>query len=179
MIFKRIVSFFGIFLFLLFCFSLDANAGKYKDFDTGAGTDNQEVFGLVIPGSGGATSVSVTNPIPINIYSETISEKITSQDLSAAVLDYTTDYAAKVQILGIYIHSSVAISETITLKLNSNQGTNYDSVLTAPYTMSSESYYSFRPQDLVIGASDEIDIDVTAGGGTGTVYVLVRAKVLN
>lgn len=39
-----------------------------EDYDTGAGTDTTTAVGLVIPGNGGAVSVSSTNPLPTNLY---------------------------------------------------------------------------------------------------------------
>lgn len=105
-------------------------------------------------------------------------EKIASQNLASGALVYTSNFAHKVKIAGVYIHASGAITETITIKLNSGQGANYDTIV-ASQSLSAETNYTFSPSNLLLTATDELDITCTNANLTGTVYVLVKAEELN
>lgn len=105
------------------------------------------------------------------------SRKETSQDLSSAVLNYTTNFAANIKIKQIFLHASVAITETISLYFDSVTGANYDTLLSY-YDLVSESYFAYIPSDLVLLSGDELTITCTNNNLTGTVYVTVIGEVL-
>ena len=103
-------------------------------------------------------------------------DKTTSQDLSLGALSYTTDYGRRFKIEGIYFKSSVAITETITITLDSKNGANYDSVLRSK-TLNAESSYVFIPGgENNFYAGDEIKIQCTNANLTGIVYVTIKSS---
>jgi len=105
-------------------------------------------------------------------------DKTSSQDLSAAALSYTTDYARRVHIESVSLRASVAITETITITLDSVNGANYDEVLVTR-NLVGEQYLVFRPVgDLNLGVGDKIKIQCTNANTTGTVYATVKASEL-
>lgn len=106
-------------------------------------------------------------------------DKTTSQDLSAGALSYTTNYGRRWKLESVAIKASVAITETITITLDSKNGSNYDVVLQT-YDMVGETSFVFRPQgELNLQAGDEIRIQCTNANTTGIVYPLVKASELN
>lgn len=104
-----------------------------------------------------------------------------SQDLSAAVLSFTTttpgDKAFHLdQILMTF---SQAVSETITITIDSIKGANYDTVM-QEVVLVAETDFVYRPQgDAILNAGDEIKIECTADGGVGTVYGIVKTSEIN
>ena len=100
-----------------------------------------------------------------------------SQDLSAAALSASVSARDRDKLITqVLVHASTAISETITLTINSKYGANYDTLLVSA-TLSSETDYVFRPDgELWIQAGDAFDIAITNTGGTGTVYVVCQFK---
>lgn len=105
-------------------------------------------------------------------------DKTTSQDLSAGVLSYTTDFGRRFKLESVSISASVVITETVTIKIDSKHGANYDVVL-AQYDLMAEQYFVFRPQgELNLQVGDEIKIQCTNANGTGTVYVTVKTSEL-
>jgi len=113
---------------------------------------------------------------------------ITSQDLSAGggtALDYTTSINRKFELTEININfkdsngDAVAVTETITIKINSAKGASYDTVK-VKRSLVAESNFVYRPQgDAIYQAGDEIDIDITAANATGIAYVQIKAKELH
>ena len=105
---------------------------------------------------------------------------ITSQDLSSAVLTYTTSYGRKFKLEQILFHASVAISENIIITLDSAKGANYDTVL-ADVTLVAEQDFIFRPHGQAnFQAGDNIKIYSTNANITGTLYATFKAQeVLN
>ena len=105
-------------------------------------------------------------------------DKTSSQDLSAAALSFTTDYARKVRIESVSLHASAGITETVTITLDSAKGANYDVVL-AKRNLAAEQDLVFRPSgDLNLQAGDNIKVQCTNANTTGTVYVAVKASEL-
>ena len=98
----------------------------------------------------------------------------TSQDLSSAVLNFTTSIKKPFRLLQVLLHASTGITETATIKLNSRNGANYDTILAAG-DFDGNQDLSFVAGDNMVGPfcmpNDEIDIDVTADNSTGIVYV--------
>lgn len=105
-------------------------------------------------------------------------DKTTSQNLASAALNYTTDYNRRVHIENVMLHASVAITETITITLDSVHGSNYDVVL-AKTNLDAEQDFVFRPQgDLNLQVGDELKIECTNANVTGTIRAIVKASEL-
>ncbi len=103
-------------------------------------------------------------------------DKTTSQDLSSSALSYTTDYPKGFKLVEILIKFSVAITETITITLDSNAGANYDTVLRS-IDLVAETSFRYAPEG---GAKyvdgDQIKIQCTNANTTGTAYVVVKSE---
>lgn len=100
----------------------------------------------------------------------------TSQDLSADDLDYTTSIGRAFKLEEIIFHSSVAITETITVTVDSENGSSYDYVL-YKRVMSSEQDNIFRPQgECNFRAGNEIRIQCTNANLTGTMRVEIKTS---
>ena len=94
----------------------------------------------------------------------------TSQDLSLAVLDYTTTLTRRFRIQRIIFHASVAITETITITLDSRKGANYDAGLRKK-SLSAEQDFIYIPDgENDYYAGDNIKIYCTNANLTGTLY---------
>ena len=101
---------------------------------------------------------------------------ITSQNLALGALSYTTSIGRQFKLEEILLRASVAISETITISRDSNNGSNYDTVL-ASRVMVSETDFVFRPQgECNFVSGDELKIQCTNANLTATVYVEVRTS---
>lgn len=104
-----------------------------------------------------------------------------SQDLSAAVLSFTTTTPGSkpFHLDQIVIRFTEAVSETITITLDSIRGSNYDVVL-QEVTLVSETDFVYRPQgDAIFNAGDEIKVECTDNGGSGTIYGVVKTSEIN
>ena len=98
----------------------------------------------------------------------------TSQDLSEAVLSYTTSIGRRFRIAQILVHTDVAITETVTITIDSKQGANYDTVLVS-WDMVGETDWRFVPDgDTVFYPGDELKIYITNANLTGTAYVEIK-----
>lgn len=103
-------------------------------------------------------------------------DKTASQALSSGALSYTTDYARAFKLEQIMIKASVAITETVTITLDSAQGSNYDTVL-ATLLLDAESSAVWRPSgEANFQAGDEIKVQCTNANATGTVYATIKAS---
>ena len=104
-----------------------------------------------------------------------------TQDLSSAALSFTTTTAGDkpFHLDQIVMRFSQAVSETITITLDSNEGANYDVVL-QEVVLSSETDFVYRPQgEANFNAGDEIKVECTASGGAGTVYGVVKTSEIS
>jgi hypothetical protein len=105
-------------------------------------------------------------------------DKTFSQNLASAALSYTTDYGRRGRLEQITIKATVAITEIITVTLDSAKGSAYDVVLDSR-ELSGEQSYVFRPQgDLHLQEGDEIKIQCTNANGTGTVSGVIKSSEL-
>jgi len=98
-------------------------------------------------------------------------EQTFSQDLSSAALSFTTTTPndKSFRLDSVYLHFSQAVSETVTITLDSKNGVNYDSVI-QEVVLVSETDYIFRPQGRSeFDAGDEIKVQCTNTGVAGTV----------
>ena len=98
----------------------------------------------------------------------------TSKDLTAGALSYTTSIGRRFRIAQILVHTDVAITETVTITIDSKQGANYDTVLVS-WDMVGETDWRFVPDgDTVFYPGDELKVQVTNANTTGTVYVEIK-----
>lgn len=107
------------------------------------------------------------------------SDITTSQDLTAGALDYTTTIGRRFKLEQIIFRASVAITETITITLDSGNGASYDTVLRVK-GLANEQNYVFIPEGQVnFQATDALRIQCTNANLTGTLYVTIKtAEVL-
>ena len=102
----------------------------------------------------------------------------TSQDLSTAALDYTTTVARERKVEMITFKFSAAVSETVTITLDSANGATYDVEL-LNVVLVSETDLIWRPQgECNIKAGDAIKIECTDTGGAGIVYATIKTSEL-
>ncbi len=98
-------------------------------------------------------------------------EQTFSQALADGALSFTTTTPndKPFRLDQVYLKFSQAVSETITITLDSKNGANYDVVL-AEVVLVSETDYVFRPQGRSeFDAGDEIKVQCTNTGLAGTV----------
>ena len=95
----------------------------------------------------------------------------TSQDLTAGALSYTTVLTRRFRIQRIIFHASVAITETITITLDSRKGANYDAVLRKK-SLSAEQDFIYIPDgENDYYAGDNIKVQCTNANLTGNLFV--------
>ena len=100
----------------------------------------------------------------------------TSQDLSANPLNYTTSIGRRFKLLSVILKFSTAVSETVTITLDSVNGANYDWTIRTKI-LTAESQYIYLPDsEILCFAGDEIKVECTANNGTGTVYLTVKTQ---
>ena len=100
----------------------------------------------------------------------------TSQDLSADALSYTTSIGRRFKLERILFHASVAITETITITLDSGKGANYDTVLRRK-SLSSEQDFIYIPDgENNYYAGDEIKIQCTNANLTGVLRAIFKTR---
>ena len=100
-----------------------------------------------------------------------------TQDLSTGALSFTTSFAQHpFHIDQIVFHFDAAVSETITITLDSVKGANYDAVL-QDIVLVSETDLVWRPQgEANFQPGDQIKIECTQDGASGTVYGIVKSS---
>lgn len=105
----------------------------------------------------------------------------TSQDLSVGAgtpLDYTYTIYKGCKLDQILFKASVAITETITITLDSVNGTEYDAVLKIIHMTASTSA-TYKPEGEVnLQAGDKIKVYCTAANDTGTLGVTIKFSEL-
>ena len=107
-----------------------------------------------------------------------IKDKTTSQDLNTGVLNYTTDYTRKFKLEEIMLKFDGAVTEIVTITLDSINGSDYDVVL-ALRSLVAETSFVFRPQgEANYQVGDNIKIQCTNANLLRTVYVTVKASEL-
>ena len=95
-----------------------------------------------------------------------------SQDLSSAALSMTIDFDFPIKLCQVLLHASTNITETVKVKFDSAEGSNYDVILDNT-NLSSQSNYVFRPTgECKITAKDKIIVSCTNANTTGVVYVV-------
>ena len=121
-----------------------------------------------------------TQPISGNVSTTmTIVRKESSQDLSSAVLSYTTNFAAKTRVKSIMLHASGNITETVTFTFDSKTGVNYDTTL-ASESLTAEANLLYIPDsDLILESGDELHLACTNAYGANVVYLTVLGETIN
>ena len=103
-------------------------------------------------------------------------DRTASQDLSSGALSYTTSFGRRFKLESVYLKATAAITETITITLDSALGSAYDVVLQT-YDMVAETDYIWRPQgEMNLQAGDEIKIQCTNANTTGVVKAVVKTS---
>ena len=96
-----------------------------------------------------------------------------SQDLSAGALDLTTAIDFDTMLSYISIKFSTAVSETVTLSIDSGEGANYDIQLRGA-TFTNKTHIFYQPDaPLYLKKGTELRVQCTNGGGTGIVYAVI------
>ncbi len=100
----------------------------------------------------------------------------TSQNLATGDLDYTTAISRAFKLDQIIIHFSVAVTETITITLDSKNGANYDTVLRT-VDLVAEQNFVFKPDfEANYQAGDEIRVQITNANLTGVAYAIFKTS---
>jgi hypothetical protein len=103
-------------------------------------------------------------------------DKKTSQDLSLGALSYTTDYGRAFKLEQIIFRASVAITETITITLDSKHGASYDTILRAK-SLSAEQNFVYIPDgENNFQEGDEIKVQCTNANTTGILYTQIKSS---
>jgi hypothetical protein len=91
-------------------------------------------------------------------------------------LSYTTSISSDFQLEEILFHFSTAVTETITITLDSKNGANYDTVLRT-INVNSATDAVYRPDPKVnYTYGDNIKVACTNANGTGICYVTFRTS---
>lgn len=98
----------------------------------------------------------------------------TSQNLATGALSYTTVYSKGFTDLEVFVKFSVAVTETITVTLDSKGGANYDTILRTK-SLYEENSFAFETSKHFF-KGDQIKIQCTNANGVGIAYVLVKSK---
>ena len=98
-----------------------------------------------------------------------------STNLATTVCTYSTSpYTHDVKVEEVRVHASEAITETVTITLDSIAGTNYDTVLVNKGLVGEQDLV-FRPKDEVyLAPGDILKVAVTRANITGTVYLTIQ-----
>ena len=102
-----------------------------------------------------------------------------SQNLASAALTHSLTFTKPTKLQKITIHASVAITEDITITLDSVQGASYDVVLRKK-SLSAEQDFVYTPEgenDYQTG--DIIKVECTNANLTGTVSGIIKTRELN
>lgn len=104
------------------------------------------------------------------------SDKTASQNLASGALSYTTAFARKFKLEQVLIGFSQAVTETVTVTLDSVNGANYDRVLQS-VALIAETDFVYRPQgEANFQAGDEIKVQCTNANTTGTAYLTIKSS---
>jgi len=104
---------------------------------------------------------------------KTIFHSTTSQDLSSAALDYTTAIDFDTMVSYVSIRFSTSVSETVTISIDSGEGSSYDVILEKG-SFTSRQWIFWQPgAPLYLKKATELRVQCTNTGATGTAYVVV------
>lgn len=99
------------------------------------------------------------------------------QDLSVAALDFTTTFSTDFRLISVEFKSDIALTESISISLISIEGPahNYRIGELAVENML-DGYMIPCANDKHFSAGDEIRIQCSNNGSSGTINILVRAE---
>ncbi len=107
---------------------------------------------------------------------KTLSDRTATQDLSSGALSQTTSEAADFKLIGIQIHASTSITETVTISIDNAAGANYDTVI-ASKAFTAETDWFYQPDvELIIKSGNEITLACTNANTTGIVYATIMVE---
>ena len=104
---------------------------------------------------------------------KTIFHTTGSQVLSAGALDLTTAINFDTMLSYVSIKFSTAVSETVTLSIDSGEGANYDITLQSSSFTSRTNIFYQPEKPLYLKKGTELRVQCTNGGATGTAYVVI------
>ncbi len=110
----------------------------------------------------------------------------TTQDLSAAVLDFTTSVGRPFKLDSIEINFNdgadppvaVAVTQTITITRKSAKGAIYDTIIARVSVIAESNYIHIPRNRLTFQAGDEINVYCTDAAGVGIANVTIKASEL-
>lgn len=112
----------------------------------------------------------LTNGTQTTMINSDIIKKTTTQDLSVGFLDYTTDFVETIKLNSIMIKFTIPITQTITLTLDNNSGTSYDTIIREDELLTPASNYFWQPDsEMILEKEDKINIVCTNAGTPASV----------
>lgn len=102
-----------------------------------------------------------------------------SQDLSTAALSHTLTFTKPSKLQKIVFHASVAITETITITLDSVEGAAYDAVLRKVTLVGKQDYVYTPDGENDYQTGDIIKVECTNANTTGTISGTIKTRELN
>ncbi len=102
---------------------------------------------------------------------------ITSQDLSAAAMSFTTTILSAFRLTEVLIHFDGATTETITLTKDSAKGANYDTVL-RKRSIVGETDFVYRPTNSDFQIGDQLKLEITDANGLNIAYATIKTSEL-
>ena len=105
-------------------------------------------------------------------------DKAGTADLTSAALNAVTTITKACKLDEILFKASVAITETITITIDSAQGASYDTLLkTIPLVADTNA--SWRPDgEMHRQAGDQIRVQCTNANTTGSIYYTIKTSEL-
>jgi len=100
-----------------------------------------------------------------------------SQDLAVAELDHSFEFPLAAEVATVYVHSSVPITEIVTVSLDSGVGPEYDTVMEARQLSEEQDFVYGAGGTLTLNEGDRLRVQVTNANAIGTVYVTAKGKV--
>lgn len=104
-----------------------------------------------------------------------IVKKTGTQDLSSAAMALSTAFGKKWQLTGVYIHFDGVCSEDVTVTRDSDDGSDYDTVLKEE-TLSGATDFAWKPTEELLEAGDEIKLGVSTGTSSVNAYATIVGK---
>ncbi len=104
------------------------------------------------------------------------SDLTATQDLSAGALDVTFDFGRKRKLEMLTVRFSQAVSETITITLDSAHGSDYDVVL-SDVVLVAETDYVYRPQgECNLHSGDKIRLQCSNVNLVGVAFAVAKTS---
>jgi len=140
---------------------------------TCSGTDPTTV--TVTDADFAATDTIVVYTNISKIGSTIVTKQTSSQLLSAGALNYTTNFAHITRIQSVLLKFTGATNQTVTIKLDSGTGANYNTLLFNYPLLNATDFFWEPDEELIISSADEIVVTCT---NTGVPAITVYCTVL-